>query len=100
MNRALIVCLPAIVIGLTGATCSNGLVRGIPAQCLPIGFEECKSHARWVGDPNDPASWDNLAADTINASREETRVCEQRRKALEQCLRRLDKEHVIDLGRK
>jgi hypothetical protein len=79
-------------------SCTPVLRRGVPAQCDAIGFQECKSQAKWEGDPADPKAWDQLAGETLPASREETRTCETRRKALEQCLRRLDKQHVIDLG--
>lgn len=67
------------------------------AQCNPIGFEECKSLARWACDPEDPKCWDSLANDTLNESRGETRTCEVKRKALEQCLKRLEAEKVIVL---
>ena len=77
--------------------CSHNLIRGIAAQCNPIGFQVCKSQARWEGDPNDAATWDNLGDDTLNASRAETRGCEVRRKALDQCLRRLAQQGVIVL---
>lgn len=66
----------------------------IPAQCEPIGFEACKSQATWNADPADPNAWDALV-DTLEDSRAETRQCEVRRKALAQCLQRLEKEGVI-----
>lgn len=83
---------------LTGCPFSALVRERIPAQCEPIGFQECKSQARWDGDPTDPKAWDQLAGETLPASREETRQCEVRRKALEQCLKRLERQHVIDLG--
>lgn len=83
----------------TGATCSRTARPAVPALCEPVGFEQCESKARWEGDPEDPRAWDALAGETLSQSREETRTCEVRRKALEQCLRRLDRERVIDLGR-
>lgn len=81
------------------AGCPRLIVRPdpIPAQCDVIGFEVCKSEAKWEGDPNDAATWDKLGQDTLNESRDETRTCEVRRKALEQCLRRLEREKVIVL---
>ena len=66
----------------------------IPAQCEPMGFEVCKSQARWNADPADPNAWDALV-ETLEDSRAETRQCEVRRKALVQCLQRLEKAGVI-----
>lgn len=97
MIRLLLVAL--IVLATTGMSCSRYLGRPIPAQCAPMGFEVCKSQARWAGNPNDPAAWDALAADTLSDSRAETRTCEQRRLALQQCLERLERQRLIDLGR-
>jgi len=94
--RALLII--AMVVATTGMSCSRWLGRqGIPAQCEPIGFQECKSTVRWEGDPEDAATWDLLGEEVLPAARAETRSCEVRRKALEQCLRRLDKAGVIEL---
>lgn len=68
----------------------------IPAQCDALGWQVCKSQARWEADPADPQAWDALV-DTLEDSRAETRQCEVRRKALEQCLKRLEKAGVIVL---
>lgn len=92
----------AMAIGLCFALagCPRLFVRErIPAQCDPIGFQVCKSQAKWEGDPESADAWDNLGDDTLAASRAETRTCEVRRKALEQCLLRLEKQRVIDLGK-
>jgi hypothetical protein len=76
----------------------NALVRErVPAQCDGQCFVPCASRAVWQGDPDSADTWDNLPA-TLEDSRLETRTCEVRRKACEQCLRRLDRERVIDLG--
>jgi hypothetical protein len=91
--------LPLLVVALlccTAATCTRAVRGPIPAQCDPIGYDECKSQARWEGDSADPRTWDNLPH-TLNESRQETRTCEVRRKALQQCLERLQKRGVIVL---
>lgn len=88
-----------LILLLAGWGPCSRMVRPDPiaAQCNPIGFEQCKSRARWEGDPEDPRAWDNLGGDTLKQSREETRTCELRRRALDECLQRLAKEKVIVL---
>jgi hypothetical protein len=91
--------LPMVLLALlccTAATCQRNVRGPIPAQCDPIGYDVCKSQAKWTGDPNDPRTWDTLPQ-TLRQSREETRTCEVRRKALYQCLERLQKRGVIVL---
>lgn len=80
------------------AGCGWRVVRAdpIPAQCDAMCFVPCKSAARWDADPADPAAWDALA-DTLADSRDETRQCEVRRKACEQCLTRLKAAGIITL---
>lgn len=84
----------AMCILLSG--CPSLLVKPDPiaAQCNPIGWEVCQSRARWDADPASPQAWDALA-ETLEDSRGETRTCEVRRKALEQCLKRLERLGVI-----
>lgn len=95
--KRLILALVAVLV-LSGMSCTRFIrADAIPAHCNPIGFEVCKSRARWEGDPEDPRAWDGLGGDTLNESRQETRSCEIRRKALEQCLKRLEAEKVIVL---
>lgn len=89
-----VILLSAMCILLAG--CPNLLVKPAPiaAQCNPIGWEVCQSRARWDADPASPQAWDALA-ETLEESRAETRTCEVRRKALEQCLKRLEGLGVI-----
>lgn len=95
--KRLIFALFAVLV-LSGMSCTRTIRPDpIPANCEPIGYEVCKSRAKWEGDPDDPRAWDNLGGDTVGASREETRTCETRRKALEQCLNRLEKAGIIVL---
>lgn len=95
--RVLLALMLVLVLCAFGG-CSPLVREGIPAQCELQGFVPCKSQARWEGDPDSADTWDNLGGDTLTQSREETRTCEVRRKSLEQCLRRLEKQRVIDLG--
>lgn len=79
------------------AGCPSLLVKPDPiaAQCNPIGWEQCQSRARWDADASSASAWDALA-ETLEESRAETRQCEIRRKALEQCLRRLEAQGVVN----
>lgn len=95
MNRALAI----LVLGLVLSACSPARTPPpIEAQCDQMCFVECKSEAKWEANPNDPKAWDELANETLPASRAETRTCEVRRKACVQCLRRLDRHGVIFLN--
>lgn len=78
--------------------CNRWVVRPapVPAQCEAIAYEACKSTATWEGDPNDARTWDALA-EAFNDSRDETRTCEVRRKAAEQCLKRLESAGIVVL---
>lgn len=73
----------------------------VPAQCNPICFLPCTSDGdpgvRWEADPNDPAAWDALGEEVIPALTGVANTCELRRKACDQCLRRLDDAGAIEL---
>lgn len=86
-----------LVLVLSGATCQRRANLPIPAGCNAMCFVECKSQAKWEGDPESAEAWDSLAADTVAASRAETRTCEVRRKACAQCLQRLEGAGVLEL---
>lgn len=95
--------LLAIVLLLTGASCSRN-VRRVPAMCDQICFLPCVSAdgdvgIRWEADPLKSEAWDALGEDVTAPLATALRQCEIRRKACDQCLRRLDKEEVIGLGR-
>jgi hypothetical protein len=78
-----------LVLVLSGSTCQRRAELPIPASCNPMCRETCASRARWEGNAEDPGAWDSLASDTLGASRAETRECEVRRKACDQCIQRL-----------
>lgn len=90
-----VVAILTLLVALTGC---RWVVKPspVPAQCDALGWQVCKSRALWEADPADPQAWDALV-DTLEESRAETRKCEVRRKALEQCLKRLEKTGVIVL---
>lgn len=84
------------------AACSRN-TRPVPAQCNPICFLPCvaangDAGVRWEAVPSDPAAWDALGGEVVPALADKLRVCEVRRLACEQCLRRLDDAKVIQLG--
>lgn len=86
-----------LVLLLSGATCQRRPDLPIPANCNAMCFVECKSQAKWEGDPESAEAWDSLAGDTLPASRDETRTCEVRRNACEQCFKRLEDAGVLTL---
>ena len=82
-------------------SCSR-LTRPVPALCSPICMTPCTTAdgdtgVRWSAAADDPAAFDGLAGDVVPALADRLRVCEVRRQACEQCLRRLDKARVIKL---
>lgn len=87
----------------TGASCSR-FVRGeaVPAECEAVCFLPCTVNGdtgvRWEADPNDPQAWDELAGGTTEVLATKLRTCDARRGACVQCLRRLHRHGVIDLG--
>lgn len=98
--RTVLVTVVAVFL-LTGATCSRS-TRPVPAQCNPICLLPCvaengDSGVRWEADPSDPAAWDALGGEAVPALADKLRVCEVRRQACVQCLRRLEKAKVIKL---
>ncbi|MGH8073659.1 MAG: hypothetical protein ACREO4_06250 [Lysobacter sp.] len=93
--------LLTIAIALLLAGCPLQRPEPVPAQCNPICFLPCTSDGdpgvRWEADPNDPAAWDALGEEVIPALTGVANTCELRRKACDQCLRRLDDAGVIKL---
>ena len=72
------------------------------AQCNSVCFVPCvkpdgDTGIRWDGTPTDPAMFDRLADEVALPLGEKLRVCETRRKACEQCLKRLEDNGVIQL---
>lgn len=99
MTRPVIAALLLAIALLTGCSTRAARRPAIPAQCEAMCFVPCKDDVRWNADPNDPGAWDILAGEVVPALRDKLATCEVRRKACEQCLQRLDKAKVIDLGR-
>lgn len=92
-----------IALFLTGASCTP-LERGaVPAECETICFMRCTNEAgdtgvRWRSEPETADAWDALGGEVVPALAERVRICETRRTACVQCLRRLHRAEVIDLG--
>lgn len=87
---------------IAGWSCSSVPVKSGPVDpdCLPIGFEKCTTDdgdtgVRWEGDPNQADTIDALGEAVIPALADKLRACEIRRKALQQCLQRLEAQQVI-----
>lgn len=102
--RALAVSL-ALVLLLTGATCQRRSAEPVPAECNSICFSPCVSASgdtgvRWEADPNDAMAWDVLAGEDgpLEQLTLQVRTCDARREACVQCLQRLHRNRVIDLG--
>lgn len=99
--RAIIYLLIAFL--LTGASCTS-LQRGkMPAQCEAICFIPCTdadgdTGVQWLSDSNTPQAWDDLGGDVLPELAKRVRQCEVSRTACVQCLRRLHRAEVIDLG--
>ena len=96
--RAVLAIIAAV---LLLAACSRN-TRPVPAPCNPACFLPCvaangDSGVRWEADPNGPAAWDVLGGEVVPALADKLRVCEVRRLACAQCLRRLEKAKVIKL---
>lgn len=87
----------ALLLVLTG--CPLVRPQPVPAGIDALCFEPVKDDVRWEGDPNDPATWDNLGGEVVPALREKHAQSEVHREACVQGLKRLDKAKVIDLGR-
>lgn len=92
-----------IAIALLLAGCPLQRAEPVPAQCNPICFLPCTSDGdpgvRWEADPNSAEAWDALAGEVVPALTDKANTCELRRKACDQCLRRLDQAGAIELGR-
>ena len=99
MIRALVVAALASLL-LTGATCSHS-TKPVPAQCNAVCFTPCvvdgDTGVQWDADPANPSAWDDLGGRVVPELADKLRVCEVRRQACDQCLRRLDKVRVIEL---
>lgn len=100
MIRLLLVVLT--VLSLAAWPSCSRLTRPVPALCSPICMTPCTgadgdTGVRWSAAADDPAAFDGLAGDVVPALADRLRVCEVRRQACEQCLRRLDKARVIKL---
>lgn len=84
------------------AACAHAPSLPVPAQCNPICMQACTGEAgdtgvRWDVDPAKPGAWDDLGGEVVPALVGKLQVCEARRLACEQCLRRLDKAGAIKL---
>lgn len=71
-------------------------------QALPIAalmlLAGCTQHLQRVtADPAAADAWDNIGGDVVGQLADKLRTCDARRKACEQCLRRLDAKNVIQL---
>jgi hypothetical protein len=98
--RALLLaaCLPLIA----GWSCSSVPAKpgAVDPECSLDGFVQCTTDdgdtgVRWEGDPNQPGTIDVLGEVVIPELSDRLRVCETRRKALAQCLKRLESQGVI-----
>lgn len=97
-RRAAIVAALALC---TGWSCTRASLP-VPAQCNPICMQACTGEGgdtgvRWAADPSKPDAWDDLGGDVVPALVGKLQICEARRLACEQCLRRLDKAGAIKL---
>lgn len=92
--------LPIAVLVLL-AGCTQHLQR-VPAQCDVMCFRPCvdageDTGVRVAADPGAADAWDNIGGDVVGQLADKLRTCDVRRKACEQCLRRLDAKNVIQL---
>jgi hypothetical protein len=94
----LAVALPCIA----GWSCSTAPAKPGPVdpECDLAGFVACTTEegdtgVRWEGDPNQAGTIDALGEAVIPALSEKLRTCETRRKALAQCIQRLEDQKVI-----
>ena len=94
----LMACLPLVA----GWSCSSVPTKpgAVDPECSLDGFVHCTTDdgdtgVRWEGDPNQPATIDALGEVVIPALSDRLRACEIRRKALDQCLKRLEDQGVI-----
>ncbi|MFE3969031.1 hypothetical protein [Stenotrophomonas sp. YIM B13575] len=83
------------------AGCTQHLQR-VPAQCDAMCFRPCvdageDTGVRVTADPAAADAWDNIGGDVVGQLADKLRTCDVRRKACEQCLRRLDAKNVIQL---
>lgn len=90
-----------LLIVLLLAGCSTTQSRPVDAQCNPLCLQACPKPAQagitWDVDPEDPAAWDALGEHVIPGLIELAEQCEVRRRACDQCLRRLDAAGIIRL---
>lgn len=95
----------AVAVALLGALagCAAGPRAGaIPALCGARCFAPCVGErgdtgVRWASAADDPAAFDALGESVIPVLAEKLRDCELRRRACDQCLRRLRQRGVIEL---
>lgn len=96
---------PVVVVALLVvlAGCASGPPAGaIPALCDARCFAPCVGErgdtgVRWASAADDPAAFDALGESVIPALAEKLRDCELRRRACDQCLRRLRQRGVIEI---
>ena len=85
------------------AGCTQHLQR-VPAQCDAMCFRPCvdvgeDTGVRVTADPAAAANGagGNIGGKVVGQLADKLRTCDVRRKACEQCLRRLDAKNVIEL---
>lgn len=74
--------------------------KPVPALIDATCFQPVVDDVRWMGDPDDPATWDNLGGEVVPALRAKVATADTHREACVMGLKRLEKAKVIDLGRK
>lgn len=92
----------AALLGALAGCVSGPRAGAIPALCDARCFASCVGEhgdtgVRWEAAADDPAAFDALGASVIPALAEKLRDCELRRRACDQCLRRLHQRGVIGL---
>ncbi len=94
--RAVVLLMLVMLAGCVGAPAR------VPAQCDAMCFQRCVGEGEDTGvrvtaDPAAAGTWDQIGEDVVGQLAGKLRSCDVRRNACVQCLRRLDKQRVIQL---
>lgn len=92
-----------LVLVLTGWTAcqrrGDAPVADVDPECRKVCTPSLEdTGVRWEGDPEDPAMWDRLGKDVVNALAQRLLQCEKRRRACEGFIDDLHERGTIRKG--
>lgn len=84
------------------AGCASAPIAAVPAQCNAMCFQPCvgkgdDTGVRVTASGDSAEAWDQIGGEVTLQLATKLRICDARRDACAQCLRRLDDAGAIDL---